>query len=143
MIRRTIRRLGTITNWHESEIIIDRKSKFQARNVNITSESEIPQVLSQFKQQHKSIAKNASHPHMLAWRTGEVLDGKQTNIKQGFKDNGESGAGSKILELLIKHNIVNVLVIVTRWYGGTPLGGSRFRHITNTTLKTLQNSNKL
>ncbi|HDS09762.1 MAG TPA: YigZ family protein, partial [Firmicutes bacterium] len=44
-------------------------------------------------------------------------------------DDGETGAGIRLLELLRKRNIENILVIVFRWYGGIHLGSDRFRHI--------------
>lgn len=51
-------------------------------------------------------------------------------VVQSSSDCGEKGAGARILEgVIAKHGIDNVLVVVTRWYGGTPLGGARFRHI--------------
>lgn len=134
-----------ISNWNTSDVITDRKSKFQARNVEIQQESQLEDILSQFLLQHKSIAKNASHPHILAWRTGEKLsNGKVININQGFKDNGEKGAGIRLLEqVLVKYDLINVLVIVTRWYGGSPIGNLRFRHINNSALDSLRKSNKI
>lgn len=130
----------TITKWYESPIIVDRKSKFQGRHVPIKSSDEIPLILSQFLAQHKSIAKNASHPHILAWRIGERVGNSDNyiNVQQGFKDNGESGAGTKLLEHLEKRNVFNKLIIVTRWYGGGPIGSLRFRHILNCCFESLK-----
>lgn len=137
----TIRRLhSTINKWFESPILVDRKSKFQARHVKITSSDEIPGIITQFLAQHRGIAKNASHPHILAWRTGEKDEstGRYINLQQGFKDNGESGAGSRLLEHLKQRNVINKLIIVTRWYGGSPLGSLRFRHILNCCFESLK-----
>lgn len=75
---------------------------------------------------------------MLAWRVE-----KDNQIIQGFKDNGEKGAGMRILETLVKHNAINLLVIVTRWYGGNPIGSSRYRHIVNSTLNSLRIGKKI
>ncbi|CAI5760094.1 unnamed protein product [Candida verbasci] len=126
-------------SWNASELIIDKKSKFQARNVEIKTTEEIPNILHEFLIEHKSIQR-ASHPHIIAWRCATNTQG---NIDQGFKDNGEKGGGSRILDILVKHDLVNILVIVTRWYGGTPIGSSRFRHITNSTLKSLRINHNL
>ncbi|EFO12750.1 hypothetical protein LOAG_15784, partial [Loa loa] len=46
-------------------------------------------------------------------------------------DDGEVGAGAKLLNLLELMKAKNVLVIITRWYGGIHLGPDRFRHICN------------
>lgn len=140
---RFVRLKPTIPKWYESSIIVDRKSKFQGRHVSIESPEEIPKILEEFLAQHKSIAKNASHPHILAWRTGQKLAGsdktlKYFNIQQGFKDNGESGAGLRLLEHLEQRNVMNKLVIVTRWYGGSPIGALRFRHILNCCFESLK-----
>lgn len=160
-----VRFLGTVREWHASEVITDRKSRFQARHVPIADELEIPAILEQLLEDHKNIARSASHPHIIAWRTGKpvevlatperklpsktkrktsmppktTLPIKYTDIKQGFKDNGEKGAGSKILLQVLEHqDLVNILVIVTRWYGGCPIGPLRFRHIVNASLESLR-----
>lgn len=147
LIRSSRRQLGTITNWYESRVVIDRKSKFQARHAHLTSPDQIPGILEQFIEQHRKLKKSSSHPHIIAWRTGDLVEeeqlekkteGKYRNIQQGFDDNGEKGAGSKLLEHLVQHNVINKLIIVTRWYGGSPIGSLRFRHITNTSFDSLR-----
>ena len=50
---------------------------------------------------------------------------------QDFHDDGEGGAGIKIMHLLQDSNVRNVLVIVSRWYGGILLGPARFMYITD------------
>ncbi|WP_418594823.1 YigZ family protein [Ponticoccus sp. (in: a-proteobacteria)] len=44
-------------------------------------------------------------------------------------DDGESGAAQVILRMLEREEILNEIVVVTRWYGGKHLGGDRFRHV--------------
>jgi putative IMPACT (imprinted ancient) family translation regulator len=44
-------------------------------------------------------------------------------------DDGESGAGAIILKMLNRENMIDHIIVVTRWYGGTHLGNDRFRHI--------------
>lgn len=143
--RQFARPLTKITNWNESEMVVDRKSQFQGRHVDLQFSDDIPDILSQFLKDHKAIAKNSSHPHIIAWRTGELgADGNYKNIKQGYKDNGEKAAGSKILDqVLVKYNLVNVLVIVTRWYGGQPIGSLRYRHIVNCSFNSLRKGKKI
>ncbi|GCE98807.1 hypothetical protein ZYGM_004294 [Zygosaccharomyces mellis] len=150
-------------SWVESEILVDRKSKFQARCCTMRNPDEVPLLLQELVDGNKSISK-ASHPHMYAWRTGEAVNftssgevkgsgkkskkGKDTsssssqlswkNIQQGCQDGGESGAGQRLLTLLERAQLFNVLVVVTRWYGGTPLGSARFRHISSTASECLK-----
>ena len=48
-------------------------------------------------------------------------------------DDGESGAGAVILRMLEREGLVDVIVVVTRWYGGVHLGGDRFAHVVTCT----------
>ncbi|ODQ79724.1 hypothetical protein BABINDRAFT_13347 [Babjeviella inositovora NRRL Y-12698] len=146
-----------ISIWNESQIVTDRKSKFQARCVPLRSCAAIPDLISQLRVSDKTILK-ASHVAMLAWRTGEEVHTQlaspkkkakkdrvekkpvsvtYTNIQQGFDDCGESGSGQRLLQVLESLDLVNVCVIVTRWYGGTHLGSIRFRHITTCALESI------
>ena len=63
---------------------------------------------------------SAAH-HVMAYRTSageEVSD-----------DDGESGAGRRLLTLLQRMGVEDVVVVATRWYGGVHLGPARFRHL--------------
>jgi putative IMPACT (imprinted ancient) family translation regulator len=51
--------------------------------------------------------------------------------KHDNEDDGEDAAGSKLAYLLDMRKDENVLVVVSRWYGGTHLGPKRFAHIVN------------
>lgn len=114
---------------NESELLVDRQSKFQGRCCTLTNRTKIDEILQNLLENDKRVRK-ASHPHMYAWRIGAT--------EQGSSDNGENGAGQRLLTLLHQANVVNVLVIVTRWYGGIPLGSSRFRHISSTAVASLK-----
>lgn len=123
-----------VTAWHESEVIVDRKSRFQARAVSVTSPLHVPIAIDELLTQNKHIRK-ASHPAIYAYRVQSP-----NLVEQGFKDCGEKGAGTRLLLHLQKHNVVNRLVIVTRWYGGMPLGLLRFRHIAKCAFDSLRRS---
>lgn len=159
IVARTITRASRMTydttkSWNESEVLVDRKSKFQARCCALKKQDDIPLLLQQLVEGNKMVSK-ASHKHMFAWRTGEVVGeesskekgkkkGKKhggivlSNVQQGSNDCGEAGAGQRLLTLLERSSLVNVLVIVTRWYGGTALGPARFRHISTTAVESLK-----
>ncbi|EMG45422.1 hypothetical protein G210_4396 [Candida maltosa Xu316] len=132
-ITKVIRRF----KWSASEIITDRKSRFQGRHIELQNVEDIPKILQDLLKEHKSIAR-ASHPHIIAWAVE-----KDNQIIHGFKDNGEKGAGMRLTEMLSKHKLKNILVIVTRWYGGNPIGSSRYRHIINCSLDSLRKSKKI
>lgn len=59
--------------WNESEVLVDRKSKFQARCYTLQNQKDIPFILQDLIQNNKSVSK-ASHMHMYAWRTAEIVN---------------------------------------------------------------------
>lgn len=59
-------------------------------------------------------------------------------LKHDNEDDGEQGAGSRLAQLLHMRQEDGVLVVVSRWYGGTPLGPKRFAHITNAARQALE-----
>ena len=44
-------------------------------------------------------------------------------------DDGESGAGMVILRMLEREGLEGHIIIATLWFGGTKLGGDRFRRV--------------
>lgn len=54
-------------------------------------------------------------------------------------DDGESGAGMVILRMLERADLAGEIVVVTRWYGGTKLGGDRFRRVQDCVTHYLNN----
>ncbi|GIY53294.1 protein IMPACT [Caerostris darwini] len=104
------------------ECIEDRKSIFQAHAAKVTSEKQVKKILEKLKKCKKIAA--ATH-NMFAYR---ILGNTKYPI-QNSDDDGEGRGGNVILTLLQKCEATNVVVIVTRWYGGVHLGTDRFRHI--------------
>jgi putative IMPACT (imprinted ancient) family translation regulator len=50
-------------------------------------------------------------------------------IIQDCDDDGETAAGGRLLHLMQLMDVWDVVVVVTRWYGGIHLGPDRFRII--------------
>lgn len=48
---------------------------------------------------------------------------------QASSDDGEQYGGSHLLKVLNEEGTVDVLVVCSRWFGGTMLGPIRFQHI--------------
>ena len=63
-------------------------------------------------------------------------DGKM--FLQDCDDDGETHAGSRMLHLLEILECQNILVVVSRWYGGIQLGPDRFKHINNAAKNVLE-----
>ena len=72
----------------------------------------------------KKVAK-ASH-NMFAYRFTNEETG---TLVSDNDDDGEKGSGSKLASLLDMCNVDNVLVVVSRWFGGIHLGPARFKWI--------------
>jgi hypothetical protein len=70
-----------------------------------------------------SRAARATH-NIYAYR---IVQGEQ--IIEHYEDDGEYGAGRRLLNLLKTNDVKNQLIVVTRWHGGTNLGPSRYNHI--------------
>ena len=98
-------------------IINDRGSKYAVSGGAVNSKADVLAFLKQLKRQ-KKFAK-ATHN---TWAC--LLD--EGPLKN---DDGESGAGMVIVRMLEREELRNHIVVVTRWYGGTRLGGDRFRRV--------------
>uniref|UniRef100_A0A6J0T364 Protein IMPACT isoform X1 n=1 Tax=Pogona vitticeps TaxID=103695 RepID=A0A6J0T364_9SAUR len=105
--------------------ITDRRSTFQAHLAPVVSPKQVKSVLAELYK-NKKIA-NATH-NIYAYRI--YCEDKQTFL-QDCEDDGETAAGGRLLHLMQILDVRNVLVVVSRWYGGILLGPDRFKHINN------------
>ena len=113
-----------------SASLIEKKSKFIAEIFYVQTEQDVINILKNVKKKYY----DAKH-HCFAY---SIL--QAGNIINKLSDDGEpSGtAGSPILNILTKKNIVNVLVVVTRYFGGVLLGiGGLVKAYTDSTLLAL------
>ncbi|GJQ68389.1 hypothetical protein Trydic_g16979 [Trypoxylus dichotomus] len=110
--------------------IQDRKSIFQGHFCEVKSEADVRCVINILLENRK-IAQ-AAH-NISAYR----IKTDNGNILQDCDNDGENHAGGRLLHLLQTLNVTNVLVVVTRWYGGIQLGPDRFRHINNAARQVL------
>ncbi|KAJ8483020.1 hypothetical protein ONZ51_g4980 [Trametes cubensis] len=115
----------------EAEPILDRKSAFVGRACRITDPSQVPLILAHLMSDRR-IAR-AAHPIINAWRcrVGNVLH-------QDNDDDGETAAGGRLAHLLQILEVENVLVVVTRYFGGIHLGPDRFKHINQAARNALE-----
>jgi putative IMPACT (imprinted ancient) family translation regulator len=99
-------------------VLTDKGSKYAVSGGAADSKLAANAFIKQLKR-NKKFAK-ATH------NTWAVLLMDGTPIKA---DDGEGGAGAIILRMLETADLRDHIVVVTRWYGGTHLGGDRFRHV--------------
>ncbi|WP_317366421.1 YigZ family protein [uncultured Tyzzerella sp.] len=103
---------NTINQRAEAEIV-EKKSRFIANVLPISSEQEAISFISEIKKQHY----NARH-NCFAY----IIGGDIPIIR--FSDDGEPNgtAGKPILDVLLGEKIENAIIVVTRYFGGTLLG---------------------
>ena len=104
-------------------VITDRKSSFQAHIAKIESVEEVPNLLSLVKA-HRKVGK-ATH-NMWAYALSQ---GNCEFEDDGVRPTQEGGAGQRLMQVVQQSGAANVLVVVSRWYGGINLGSDRFKHI--------------
>jgi hypothetical protein len=91
---------------------------FQGHSVPIKSVDDvIPAIKALYKDTRIA---GASHV-MYAYRVGKA----EFSIAN-FEDDGEWGAGRKIMEILDRNEVYNRLICVTRWFNGKHVGSLRF-----------------
>ncbi|MCJ1286027.1 eIF2 kinase Gcn2p negative regulator [Xylographa opegraphella] len=116
-------------NWVVSTPKIEKKSVFIARACTVASPAEASAYVSQLLATDKKLAK-ATHnitAYRIHFSPKSPLD--KELVYQDCDDDGETAAGGRLLHLLQVMDLWNVLVMVSRWYGGVKLGPDRFRII--------------
>ncbi|EFR01169.1 impact family protein [Nannizzia gypsea CBS 118893] len=121
--------------WVISDPITEKKSVFVARAATVESKEQAKKFLNHLLATEKKVA-SATH-NITAWRIRQAqqpssgpqpLPGRET-VVQDFDDDGETAAGGRLLHLMQLMDVWDVVVVVTRWYGGVKLGPDRFRII--------------
>ena len=97
--------------------INDRGSRYGVAGGPCADEAQARAMVATLRKDRK-FARATHHSWALIGQDGPVK-----------ADDGEAGAGMVIVRMLEREGLRDHLVIVTRWYGGKPLGGDRFRHI--------------
>jgi Uncharacterized protein family UPF0029/RWD domain len=117
--------LGPEPPWSIAEPITEKKSAFLSRSVSVTSPEQAKSYLHHLLATDKKVTR-ATH-NITAWR----IRGFDGTSFQDCDDDGETAAGGRMLHLLQLMDVWDVMVVVTRWYGGVKLGPDRFRIINN------------
>jgi len=106
--------------WTISGVVTELKSVFVARCAPVNSPEQAKQYLQHLLDSDKKVAK-ATH-NITAWR----IQGEHGVTFQDCDDDGETAAGGRVLHLMQLMDLWNVMIVVTRWYGGQKLGPARF-----------------
>ena len=125
----------TILNDETAEIV-EKKSKFIANLIHVESIEDAENKIKEIKKKYYDARHNC-----VAYR---VSEGGQ--IVEKSSDDGEpSGtAGGPMLNILQKNNLCNLVVIVTRYFGGILLGtGGLVRAYSDATLQVIEKATKV
>lgn len=116
--------------------IVEKKSKFIANLIYVDNTNDAENIIKDIKKKYFDARHNC-----IAYRIVE-----NEKIVERSSDDGEpSGtAGAPMLTILQKNNLANVLVIVTRYFGGILLGtGGLVRAYSESTIKAIEEANKV
>ena len=125
----------TIKEDVQTEIVV-KKSKFICNLIKVETQEDAENVIKQTKKKYYDARHNC-----VAYRVIE-----DEKIIEKSSDDGEpSGtAGGPMLNILQKNNLCNVVVIVTRYFGGILLGtGGLVRAYSDATLNSIEISEKV
>lgn len=113
--------------------VVEKKSKFIANIFYIENEKEAEEMINRIKKKYHDARHNC-----FAYR----VNGENGIIQKQSDDGEPTGtAGAPMLNILEKRQLVNVVVIVTRYFGGILLGtGGLVKAYSEATKKALENA---
>ena len=116
-------------HWVLSSTVTKKKSTFVARACTVTSPAHVRACITRLLDNDKHTAR-ATHT-ISAYRVRTPSAGTMIDevLYEDCDDDGENAAGRRLLRLLQVMNVWDVLVVVSRWYGGVKLGPDRFNII--------------
>ncbi|CAI7626105.1 unnamed protein product [Penicillium glandicola] len=114
--------------WILSEVVSEKKSVFVGRVARVTCLAQAQAFIDHLTATDRKVA--AATHNISAWRIRQRKgDGEGESVVQDYDDDGETAAGGRLLHVMQLMDVWNVVVVVTRWYGGIQLGPARFRLI--------------
>lgn len=107
-----------------------KKLQFQAFTAAIAHEDQV-----KFVMDYLNNVNNTTHSkfptarnRILAYRVSQLDQISQREVMaEGFDDDGEDGAGEKLLHLLQKMEIENIVLIVCIWNNGVQIGSQQIK----------------
>jgi uncharacterized YigZ family protein len=107
-----------------------KKSQFIGNLASVTSPDEVKEFINSINTRYKDATHNC-------WAYVIGIDGQTCHCSDAGEPSGT--AGKPILGALQKHQLSNVVCVVTRYFGGTKLGIrgliEAYRHITEETIR--------
>ena len=117
-------------------VLVEKKSKFIANLIKVKNQEEAEEKIKYLKKKYFDARHNC-----VAYRVME----DSTIIEKSSDDGEPSGtAGGPMLNILQKNNLCNVLIVVTRYFGGILLGtGGLVRAYSDSLIGAIENSKRV
>lgn len=117
-------------------VLVEKKSKFIANLIKVKNQEEAEEKIKYLKKKYFDARHNC-----VAYRVME----DSTIIEKSSDDGEPSGtAGAPMLNILQKNNLCNVLIVVTRYFGGILLGtGGLVRAYSDSLIGAIENSKRV
>ncbi|KAK1671473.1 hypothetical protein BDP55DRAFT_675670 [Colletotrichum godetiae] len=130
----------TETPWSASRQVTSKSSTFVARVANVEDSTQAPGLVRSLLLSEPQL-QTATH-NAWAYRVKrQGQGGGQTQgsgeVREASEDDGETGCGEFIQRLIREAGIVDVIVVLTRWFGGEMLGPDRWRLMRNVVTEAL------
>ena len=122
--------LRTIKENTSSEVV-EKKSKFIGNLIYVNSEEDAENIIKQIRKKYYDARHNCFAYSIMT---------KEGIINRASDDGEPNGtAGAPMLNIINKNELVNVLIVVTRYFGGILLGtGGLVKAYSETTLKAIE-----
>lgn len=108
------------TSWAVSQKVSAKDSTFVARSREVKSSAHARRLFQELMAENAEL-RQATH-NVTAWR----VENERGGIIEEFDDDGETGGGLHVLKLMQSSDVVNYMVVMSRWYGGTLLYNLRW-----------------
>ena len=113
------------------DVIVDRKSKYSVTAWLVRSQEEVENFIKELLcDNYFQKATHNSFAYRVQLENGAILESRQ--------DDWESWAGNCILRELQRENIIDSIIIVTRYFGWVHLQNDRFKHVIDATKMILE-----
>lgn len=104
------------------DIIIDRKSKYTSAWWKVTSKEEVKQFIHNL---HQDKYYRKSTHNSFAYR----LKSENWSVVEWKNDDWETWAWMCILREMQRENCINMIIVITRYFGGIHLQSDRFKNV--------------
>ena len=118
------------SDMRHSPALTHDSGSFQGHTVTISSQDDIVPSLHAIYSDIRG-ARATHNPYAYRIKSGN-------RYIEHYDDDGEFGAGAKLLELMRRNDVTDKVVCVTRWMGGKHSSRARFEHIIDSAKCVLQ-----